>query len=165
MKAECNRFIAFYIVEINILGDDVKMKRGSKGKNFNVEYIDACEVEDEGFFEGDVPNLGTPIATFNFGVDLNNANRDLSLNAQPFGAKQEDTLKSERKFTSTAAKGLTPPIDGEHFTLKRGYQFRPSTLRKLNELRAKHPDVNVYLNTILDEAIQHYYDYITNKKG
>jgi hypothetical protein len=143
----------------------LRMKRGSKGKNFNVEYIDACEIEDEGFFEGDVPNLGTPIATFNFGVDLNNANRDLSVNAQPIGTKQEDTLRSERKFISTAAKGLTPPVDGEQFTLKRGYQFRPSTLRKLNELKAKHPDINVYLNTILDAAILHYYDLIINQGG
>jgi hypothetical protein len=157
--------MCIYIVERNLLGDDFKMKRGSKSKNFNVENIDACEVEDEGFFEGDIPNLGTPIAIFNFGADSNNADMDLSLKAQPIGAKQDNNLGTEKKFTSPSAKGLTPPIDGEQFTLKRGYQFRPSTLRKLNELKAKHPDINVYLNTILDAAILHYYDFINNQGG
>lgn len=54
--------------------------------------------------------------------------------------------------------GKTPPINGEHFTISRGYKLRPSTLRKLLEIRSKHPDVNIYLNTILDNAIVHYYD-------
>jgi hypothetical protein len=49
------------------------------------------------------------------------------------------------------------------FRYKRCYQFRESTVRMLNELKAAHPDVNVYLNTILDEAIRHYYKYFFHK--
>ena len=45
------------------------------------------------------------------------------------------------------------------------YPFRPSTLRKLSELKAKHPDVNVYLNTIIVEAINYYYDTIFSEKS
>lgn len=59
-----------------------------------------------------------------------------------------------------APNGITPPIDGEHFDIKRGYTFRKSTIRKLNELKAAHPDVNVYLSTIIDEAINHYFNYM-----
>ncbi|MGL5381168.1 hypothetical protein [Clostridium sp.] len=53
--------------------------------------------------------------------------------------------------------GITPPINGEEFTIVRGYKLRPSTLRKLLEIKAKHTDVNIYLNTILDEIINYYY--------
>jgi len=56
--------------------------------------------------------------------------------------------------------GITPPIDGEPFDLKRTYPLRSSTVRKLSELKAAHPDVNAYLSTILDAAIVHYYNYI-----
>ena len=58
---------------------------------------------------------------------------------------------------------MTPFINGEQFTLKRCYQFRPSTVRKLNELKANHSDVNAYLNTILDEAILFYHKHVFNE--
>jgi hypothetical protein len=61
-------------------------------------------------------------------------------------------------------RGSTPPVDGEAFTLKRCYQFRPSTLRKLNELKAQHSEVNVYLNTIIDDAITHYHEHIFSRR-
>jgi hypothetical protein len=43
--------------------------------------------------------------------------------------------------------------------------MRPSTLRKLNALKAEHPDVNVLFNTIVDMAVSYYYNYISNEKG
>ena len=46
------------------------------------------------------------------------------------------TLKAE-------PNGITPPIDGEYFVIKRGFIFRKSTVRMLNELinfmRTKSP--------------------------
>lgn len=142
------------------------MKKGSAANNkkkiaSNIEIIDDYEIEDEGFFEGDIPNLGTPIATFNFGINLSQVNKDLSTKQQT-QAEKEVTLKTGSKNCSTAVRGITPPIDGEQYTIKRCYQYRPSTVRKLNELKAKHPDVNAYLNTIIDEAIVHYYNHIFN---
>lgn len=56
--------------------------------------------------------------------------------------------------------GVTPPIDGEYFTIKRGYKLRPSTLRRLNEIKAGHRDINIYMNTIVDEAINYYYESV-----
>lgn len=145
------------------------MKKGAladskKKLNSNIENIDDYEVEDEGFFEGDVPNLGTPIATFNFGINLSQDNKDI-FPKQQSEVKKEDTPRTKNKNCSTAVRGITPPIDGEQYTLKRCYQYRPSTIRKLNELKAKHPDVNAYLNTIIDEAIVHYYNHIFNDGG
>ena len=69
----------------------------------------------------------------------------------------------EEQILKALPKGLTPLINGEQFTLKRCYQFRSSTVRKLNELKANHSDVNAYLNTILDEAILYYYNHIFNE--
>jgi hypothetical protein len=43
--------------------------------------------------------------------------------------------------------------------------MRPSTVRKLNALKAEHPDVNVLLNTIVDMAVSHYNNYIFCEKG
>jgi hypothetical protein len=147
------------------------MRKGSAANNnkkilSDIERIDDYEIEDEVFFEGDIPNLGTPIAIFNFGNNLNQESDNLPTPEKSIQVKQEhDSTPVNKISPAEAARGLTPPIDGEYFTLKRGYQFRPSTLRKLNELRAKHPDINVYLNTILDAAILHYHDYIINNDG
>ena len=62
-----------------------------------------------------------------------------------------------------APNGITPPVNGEAFDIKRTYAFRKSTIRKLNELKAAHDDVNVYLSTILDEAITEYYNQAFRK--
>jgi hypothetical protein len=128
-----------------------------KRKKFDseVESLDMCETEDEGFIEGDV-NIGKTIAAFNFGGN--------ALEIQPVLKAPAPTLMPGISIFKTSTRGLTPTVDGEGYTVKRGYQFRPSTLRKLSELKARHPDVNAYLNTILDEAINHYYYYIFNEK-
>ena len=68
------------------------------------------------------------------------------------------TLKSE-------PNGITPPIDGEYFVIKRGFIFRKSTVRMLNELKAKHPNENIYLSTIVDKALRHYHEYIFKENG
>ncbi|MEQ8198280.1 MAG: hypothetical protein ABRQ27_09785 [Clostridiaceae bacterium] len=49
--------------------------------------------------------------------------------------------------------------------MKRTYAFTKSTIRKLNELKARHPDVNAYLSTILDEAINYYYEHVGKGNG
>jgi hypothetical protein len=58
-----------------------------------------------------------------------------------------------RKFKAEA-KIATAPIDGEAY----------STAKMLNEIKASHPDVNVYMNTIVDEAIKYYYCFGFKKK-
>ena len=55
-------------------------------------------------------------------------------------------------------RGLTPPINGEPFDIKRGYQFRASTIKKLNQLKGSSHNINIYLNEIIDAAICYYYD-------
>lgn len=77
--------------------------------------------------------------------------------------------KSENKETSSLtqiqkARGLTPAVNGESFDIKRCYQFRASTLKKLNKIKGESDNVNIYLNEIIDQAICHYYDYVLGEK-
>ncbi|MGG7153283.1 hypothetical protein ACQPUR_21925, partial [Clostridium neonatale] len=61
--------------------------------------------------------------------------------------------------------GCAPPIDGEFLAVKRTYMLRASTVRKINELKSIHPELNTYVSTIVDIAIAHYYDHIVNGDG
>jgi hypothetical protein len=62
-------------------------------------------------------------------------------------------LKGQNQAYASAPRGLAPPVNGEHFTIKGSYAMRPSTVRKLNALKAEHPDVNVLFNTMVDMAV------------
>lgn len=67
------------------------------------------------------------------------------------------------KFTDESyeqSNGITPPINGEYYTMVRSYKLRPSTLRRLHAIKAGHEDINIYMNTIIDLAINHYYDNV-----
>jgi hypothetical protein len=129
-----------------------------KTRNFNsdTEALQVDDFGDDGFIEGDFKNMQT-VASFSFGATS-------STPVISF-AKPASTLIPVEQSYKTTPRGITPPVDGEQFTMKRSYQLRPSTLRKLNELKAKHPDVNVYLNTIVDAAIHHYYDFIIKENN
>ena len=58
------------------------------------------------------------------------------------------------------SNGAACIINGESADIKKGYMLRDSTVRKLNELRSLHPDVNICLSTIVDLAIETYYKCI-----
>jgi hypothetical protein len=92
------------------------------------------------------------------------ANKTL-LSQPPVQNKAYKRLNEQDKTYASAPRGLTPPVNGEHFTIKRSYAMRPSTVRKLNALKAKHPDVNALFNTIVDMALSRYYNYIFNENG
>lgn len=56
----------------------------------------------------------------------------------------------------SVVNGVTPPIDGEKLEYKRCYMLRFSTLKKLEQIKAMHPDI-VYVSSIVDMAINHYF--------
>ena len=43
--------------------------------------------------------------------------------------------------------------------------LRSSTVRKLNELKNIHLDLNTYVSTLVDLAIAYYYEHISNNGG
>ncbi|VDG72159.1 Uncharacterised protein [Clostridium carnis] len=67
--------------------------------------------------------------------------------------------------TIPIANGATPILDGETPDVKRTYTLRASTVRKVNELKSIHPDINACVSTIVDRALEHYYKYITEEGG
>lgn len=79
-----------------------------------------------------------------------------------------NTNKSKDLFdnrTIPIANGATPILDGETPDVKRTYTLRASTVRKVNELKSIHPDINACVSTIVDRALEHYYKYITEEGG
>ena len=77
----------------------------------------------------------------------------------------DNNITVDNRLGKGTTNGITPPINGEYFNVKRGYSLRKSTAVMLNELKASHPDINVYMNSIADAAIRHYYNFITNEGG
>jgi hypothetical protein len=139
------------------LGDDnLVLKNQSTrkiGKSIRkIECLDG-EADDERFIEGDI-QTGKVFSTFSFGMS-----------AASDANKAYEMSKGQNQPYASAPRGLTPPINGEHFTIKRSYAMRPSTVRKLNALKAEHPGVNALLNTIVDMAVSHYYNYIFSENG
>lgn len=97
---------------------------------------------------------GTPIANFDFSRDIQQpVNSDNSNNS----LKKETAALIDNRKGKKSANNMSPAIDNEPFKYKRCYQFRESTVRLLNEMKAKHLDINVYINRLIDEAIWYYY--------
>lgn len=67
--------------------------------------------------------------------------------------------------TIPIANGATPMLDGEIPDVKRTYTLRASTVRKLNELKSIHPDINACVSTIVDRALDYYYKHIKEDGG
>jgi hypothetical protein len=157
------------------------MARKNSKKAMNIDEISYdYGVEEDSF---DEVIVGTPVASFSFGIKTedeiiqestdfitstapNPVNKNqshlLQLNSQAV-PQRKDNISNElmdNRIGKPTPNGITPPIDGEAFDVKRTYALRKSTIRKLNELKAAHPDVNAYLSSILDAAITHYYDLI-----
>jgi hypothetical protein len=150
------------------LGDDnLVLKTQSKrkiGKSIGkIECLDG-EADDKGFIEGAI-DTGKVFSTFSFAMSAaSNANKAL-VSQPPVQNKTYEMLNGQNQTYRAAPRGLIQPVNGEHFTIKRSYAMRPSTVRKLNALKTERPDVNVLLNTKVDIAVSHYYNYIFSENG
>lgn len=97
-------------------------------------------------------------------MDKNSSNTPTSSTSQVKTlSNNKDILTDNRK--APIVNGCAPPICGEYLDVKRTYMLRSSTVRKLNELKSIHPDLNTYVSTLVDLAIAHYYEHIINEGG
>ena len=142
------------------------MKKSNLIDKDDLCFVEA--VEENGFCD---VVLGTPIAQFTFENNSVPSN-DPMIKQPPADVPPEISFDSgnqldllDNRTLKSQPNGITPPIDGEYFTIKRGFAFRRSTIRLLNELKAAHPDENLYLSTIVDKALNHYNKYIFEEKG
>lgn len=142
-----------------------------KEYNRSKKSVEEFNIEDNSEeFNGICDDIsGTPISSFTFDNEISAKETlteekaaEVALTNSAFSNK--DDTKANDKKKSTLFKP-TPPVDGEALNVQRSYKIRRSTARMLNEIKAIHPDVNVYMNIIVDEAIRNYHDYIFNKGG
>ena len=111
----------------------------------------------------DIDNFNSNIANITE-IDKNSSNTPTSSTSQVRTfLNNENTLTDNRK--APIVNGCAPPIGGEYLDIKRTYMLRSSTVRKLNELKSLHPDLNTYVSTLVDLAIAHYYEHIINEGG
>jgi hypothetical protein len=116
-----------------------------------------CEEEHENGFSENVEPSGRIISTFSF------ADRTVETKAEVTERSEvSEKLTDNRRFQKQSY-GITPPVEGEHFEVKRTFVFRRSTVRMLNKLKAEHEDENVYLSSIVDEAVRFYYNHVFSK--
>lgn len=109
-------------------------------------------------FDVDESSLGECVSVFSF--DNNDSTSENSTTDIIF-----DAPKSITSRIKPLSNGATPILDDEIPTIKRSYTLRVSTIRKLNELKSLHPVLNVCVSTIVDSALDHYYNYITKEGG
>ncbi|KRU25938.1 hypothetical protein VT91_12000 [Clostridium sporogenes] len=128
-----------------------------------IERLDAYEDDDYDCFEENIE--GKLLKGFSFSNDFDaNSNENIhGRNISNINIKAVDPIVDNRKNTGVV-NGVTPPVDGEPFTIKRTYLFRESTIRKLNQLKANSDNINIYLNTIVDAAINHYFQCVINNE-
>ncbi|NFG22564.1 hypothetical protein FDF11_16065 [Clostridium botulinum] len=91
----------------------------------------------------------------------NNSDNKTNNNTLKNNNLSSNTLLFDNRNTPIP-NGSTPPIDGEAANIKRSYTLRKSTVRKINELKSIHPDINVCVSTIVDMAIDYYHEHIIN---
>ena len=109
----------------------------------------ASEISDT---EKVLPSFQNNITSSNVKTDTNISNNN----------KSKDLFDNR---TIPIANGATPILDGETPDVKRTYTLRASTVRKVNELKSIHPDINACVSTIVDRALEHYYKYIIEEGG
>jgi hypothetical protein len=148
-------------------------KAKSKGEikdDFSIDENEALDICT--FSEGELKLEGTLLKSFSFdndgelkehiasdSADGNTAPLNLSSTKSNSISDDEKEILDHRTLKANP-NGKTPPVDGEAFDMVRSYTLRRSTVRILSKIKAIHSDDNVYLNTIVDEAIHYYYEYL-----
>ena len=162
-------------------GHDIIPLNESEYTSIEVNGLSSGDDFTDGFTENTPGSNATsdevPIKVFSFAsiIENNNKNTDITLDSSPSYISQDNNSLITNKINSIDPKnlstspvqkirGLTPKIDGEAFDIKRCYQFRASTIKKLNQLKGESDDINIYLNEIIDAAICFYHDSVFNKK-
>ncbi|NFI54963.1 hypothetical protein FDA48_00940 [Clostridium botulinum] len=160
----------------------------ARKKEFKIDKDDIAYEEEveECCFTDYIPTDENSIQLFSMEDDLASENKNINDNnllietkeevnrtikSKPDNKTNNNNFKNNNLSSNTLlfdnrntpiANGSTPPIDGEAANIKRSYTLRNSTVRKINELKSIHPDINVCVSTIVDIAIAYYHKHILN---
>lgn len=56
-------------------------------------------------------------------------------------------------------------IENNEEKVRKTYIIKASTVKMLNELKVNHPNINVRISRLVDDAIRHYYEKIKENGG
>jgi len=151
--------------------------KNSKSKGELKDDFSANENESTDIFtfsEGELKLEGTLLKSFSFDSEEEPIEQSISSpsalitppsnstsNKSTFDSDNNKEISDHRTLKANP-NGRTPSIDGEAFDMVRSYTLRRSTIRILSKIKVIHSDDNIYLNTIVDEAIRYYYEYLKN---
>lgn len=135
----------------------------SKKKNLN-SIITSVDMDDN-FTDGFSDYIPKPCDNTLFELSFEDNSLDTKIFSKNAQISESNNIKLSEDISDLISvtkkiRGLTPPVDGETFDIKRGYQFRASTIKKLNQLKGASDNINIYLNEIIDIAICYYYDSV-----
>lgn len=139
-------------IEVDLTSDNTALTINNSKDN-NTDNLPATNIAS---VTNNNSTATTSTQNSNIEHNINLSNKKISSKSEP----KEDI--SDYRFLKTNPCGKTPPVDGEAFDMVRCYTLRRSTVRILSKIKAIHQDDNVYLNTIVDEAIRHYYEHLKN---
>ncbi|CUU47807.1 hypothetical protein [Clostridium beijerinckii] len=148
--------------ETPIAGDCISSFSFDDDSDFNIiqNSSDSKSNNNTAIQEGPKNNAQTNIASTSNSNFKNNITKSIEI---------KNTLSSTKELfdnrRTPLPNGAAPAIDGETPTIKRSYTLRSTTIRKINELKHLHPDINVCVSSIVDIAIDHYHNYIVNEGG
>lgn len=172
-----------------------KRKKDAIPKNdfASEEEVDVCSFSSSSTIDGNCVNSFSFDEDLDDDINVLTENKSINFNFSDTNTASANTTASNPKINTTSesninannnsisspspiykifdnrrtpiANGATPPIDGEEANIKRSYTLRASTIRKINELKSIHPDINVCVSSIVDIAIDFYHNYITNEGG
>ena len=134
-------------------------------------FVDGCIIETtkpnlESQSNDNATTLNNKTITENKNASINNLNIQTNttdpIETKSISSPAKDIFDNRRTPLPNRA---TPSIDGEIPTIKRTYTLRDSTIRKINELKNVHPDINVCVSSIVDIALDYYHNYILNEGG
>ncbi|RII32585.1 hypothetical protein D2A34_23250 [Clostridium chromiireducens] len=137
--------------------------------SFSFDDSDADKIQTDYKFESNNKTAIQESPKTNTKSTITFGNTDNTKDNTTDSAETKNTLSSTKDIfdnrKTPLPNGATPAIDGETPTIKRSYTLRNSTIRKINELKHLHPDINVCVSTIVDIAIDQYHNYIVNEGG
>ena len=135
-------------------------KPDDEGEEFNLFQEDNNEqiiLDNKVIKKSDIlnaPNNSTAKKIFEFSS---------SEEKSPASSTENKNDAANNKVNKTRTSEVASPEDDDSFSIKRGYLFRPSTLKKIFELKA-NADIGTYLHEIIDTAICYYYDSVFKNK-
>lgn len=150
----------------------------ARKKKIIIDKDDICYEEESEEIGFDTPTdlPGNPIGCFNFTgaaademiFETKVAPNKISTPSSTKNSRPAPTIPKSKPTELpdmrklSIVNGLAPLVNGEKLDYKRSYMLRFSTIKRLEQLKALHPDI-VYMSSLVDLAINHYFEYLTRE--